>query len=52
MMSVDIGVAELGTEPLGSSLQLSGTGSTYAAFTWTAPAPNSRGAINTGQTLM
>lgn len=34
MTSVDIGVAESTTSPVGESLQLVGTGNTYADFTW------------------
>jgi hypothetical protein len=49
MLSVDIGVAENGTEPLGQSLRLSGTGQFYEDFTWNAPATASFGAVNTGQ---
>ncbi len=49
MTSVDIGVSENGTEPLGRSLQLSGTGQFYEDFTWNAPAVASFGAVNTGQ---
>ncbi len=51
MMSVDIGVSEIGSEPLGQSLQLIGTGSTYAAFTWTGPVAHSRGLVNVGQSF-
>jgi hypothetical protein len=49
--SVDIGVAESGTTPVGSSLQLSGTGATYASFAWQPEAPATRGAINNNQNL-
>jgi predicted extracellular nuclease len=49
--SVDVGVSELGTTPVGFSLQLTGTGSAAEDFTWTGPAPASPGAINTGQVL-
>lgn len=51
MTSTDIGVSETGSEPLGQSLQLTGTGTTYADFSWSSPAPNTFGAINTGQTF-
>jgi hypothetical protein len=34
MTSTDMGVAEAGTTPVGSSLQLQGTGTTYADFAW------------------
>lgn len=50
MTSTDIGVAQLGT-PVGYSLQLSGTGLVYEDFTWNAAAPNTFGAVNTGQTF-
>jgi hypothetical protein len=51
MLSVDIGVSETGSEPLGQSLQLTGTGTTYSDFTWNAPAAATFGACNTGQTF-
>jgi hypothetical protein len=34
MTSTDIGVAENGTEAIGLSLQLKGTGTKYSDFTW------------------
>lgn len=49
--SIDIGVSETSTTPLGFSLQLTGSGSTSQDFIWAAPAAASFGAINTGQTL-
>lgn len=49
IVSTDIGVSENGTEPLGQSLRLSGTGTTYEDFTWNSPAAASFGAFNTGQ---
>lgn len=51
MVSTDIGVRELGTEPVGRSLQLVGTGTTYSDFTWTAPSAQSPGNVNAGQTF-
>lgn len=51
MTSTDIGVSEAGTEPVGQSLQLTGTGSTYGDFTWAGPEDDSPGAVNTGQTF-
>ena len=51
MTSTDIGVAENGSEPVGNSLQLAGTGSTYSDFTWSSSSPNTFGAFNTGQTF-
>jgi PKD repeat protein len=50
MTSVDIGVAENG-EPEGSSLQLSGTGTTYAEFTWQPPAAETSGQLNNDQSF-
>jgi hypothetical protein len=49
MLSVDIGKSEAGTEPVGQSLRLSGSGQFYEDFTWNSPATASFGAINAGQ---
>lgn len=49
--STDIGVAEGSGTPVGYSLQLTGNGTTYEDFTWAAEAPNTFGAVNTGQTF-
>jgi predicted extracellular nuclease len=49
MLSVDIGKSEAGTEPVGQSLRLSGTGQFYEDFTWNSPAAATFGAVNTGQ---
>lgn len=46
-----IGVAELGSEAVGQSLQLTGTGTTYGEFTWTGPVSASPGLVNTGQSF-
>ena len=51
MLSTDIGVSENGTEALGQSLRLTGTGQFYEDFTWNAPATASFGAVNQGQTF-
>jgi len=51
MTSVDIGVAESTSTPVGDSLQLAGTGSTSTDFTWQPEAPQTRGLPNTGQTF-
>lgn len=51
LTSVDIGVAETGTTPLGFSLQLVGTGNLYQDFIWSGPGAGSPGAINPGQTF-
>lgn len=50
-LSTDIGVSEAGADPIGGSLQLSGTGTTYGEFTWAAPSAHTFGAPNTGQTF-
>ena len=52
MLSVDIGVIESGSGPVGESLQLTGTGSTSDDFTWAASMPATFGAVNTGQTFV
>ncbi|WP_375427102.1 Calx-beta domain-containing protein [uncultured Sphingomonas sp.] len=49
LTSVDIGVAEAGTEAAGLSLQLKGSGSQAADFRWSAPTAGSFGAVNAGQ---
>lgn len=49
MLSTDIGVTEPGNTPLGYSLQLVGTGTSYDAFEWAAPQPHTFGALNVGQ---
>lgn len=47
----DIGVTEEGTTPIGLSLQLSGSGTTYGNFTWLTPSANTSGQPNTGQSF-
>ncbi|RFF29967.1 Ig-like domain-containing protein [Wenzhouxiangella sediminis] len=49
--STDIGVSEGGGTAVGQSLQLGGSGSGYGDFTWSAPAAETPGAVNNGQTL-
>jgi hypothetical protein len=49
LTSIDIGVAETGTTPLGFSLQLAGTGNLYQDFVWNGPATGSPGLVNPGQ---
>ncbi|HEX6833460.1 MAG TPA: Ig-like domain-containing protein [Rudaea sp.] len=51
MQSVDIGVSESGSEAVGQSLQLTGSGTQYGDFTWHADSAASFGACNTGQTF-
>lgn len=50
MVSTDIGVSE-SSSPIGESLQLSGTGSSYIDFSWQPPATETAGAVNTNQSL-
>jgi uncharacterized protein len=52
LSSTDIGVSEASGPAAGLSLQLVGTGSTAADFTWVAAADDSFGAVNTGQTFL
>ncbi|QZD96132.1 endonuclease/exonuclease/phosphatase family protein [Qipengyuania gelatinilytica] len=51
LTSTDIGVAETSSTPIGDSLQLTGTGSTYGDFTWADASANTSGAANTGQVI-
>jgi len=51
LTSTDIGVSQAGTEAIGSSLQLTGSGETYGDFIWTATSANTFGNPNTGQTF-
>ncbi|MBN1268543.1 MAG: lamin tail domain-containing protein [Kiritimatiellae bacterium] len=44
--SVDVGVSELFDTPIGQSLQLTGNGTNYEAFTWSGPAAASPGDLN------
>lgn len=49
--STDIGVAETGSTEASESLQLGGNGTTYADFTWNAPATATPGSFNNGQSI-
>jgi hypothetical protein len=49
MTSVEIGASVASSTPVGVSLQSSGTGTTYEAFTWGTSAINTFGAVNIGQ---
>lgn len=51
LTSVDIGVSEPSTTPIGESLQLTGNGTQYSDFSWLPPATATAGALNNGQTL-
>jgi hypothetical protein len=50
-VNIGIGIAEAGTEPLGLSLQLTGTGDAYAEFAWGGPVAQSAGSLNAGQII-
>ena len=50
--SVNIGVTEPSTSPVGQSLQLTGNGSSYASFAWVGPATATSGSANNGQTFL
>lgn len=50
--SVDIGVSETSSTPIGYSLQLVGTGSQYSDFTWQAAQAATAGQVNEGQTFI
>ena len=49
--SVDVGVSETTSTPVGHSLQLGGSGSNYADFNWQAAATNTFGSVNNGQSF-
>lgn len=49
--SVDIGVFETGSTPIGQSLQLIGTGNVRSDFSWSGPITATPGAINSNQTF-
>lgn len=51
MTSTDIGVSQTASTPVDFSLQLQGTGSQYADFTWTPPSAQTRGNVNNNQTF-
>ncbi|MCA9840016.1 MAG: ExeM/NucH family extracellular endonuclease [Trueperaceae bacterium] len=51
LTSTDIGVKESPSTPVGNSLQLTGTGTTYSDFSWASASPNTFGAVNTGQSF-
>jgi endonuclease I len=50
--SIDIGVSQTGTTPIGWSLQLTGSGSKTSQFTWQPPALATPGLPNTGQSFL
>jgi hypothetical protein len=48
---VDTVVVESSADTVGMSLQLTGTGASYASFVWTGPVAHSRGMVNAGQII-
>ena len=48
---MNIGVSETEATAVGQSLQLKGTGTAYANFTWSAASTSSFGTCNAGQTF-
>lgn len=52
LTSVDIGVAETSSTPVGSSLQLVGNGDDYTDFIWQPASPGSPSAKNFGQVFV
>jgi len=50
--STDIGVEESNSTALENSLSLSGTGSGYSDFSWESTNPNTKGEVNTNQTIL
>ena len=49
--STDIGASQSGTEAVGLTLQVVGTGALYEQLSWAAPATGSMGSINVGHTV-
>ena len=49
--ATDVGVTETSATPVGHSLQLGGTGAVSADFAWQAPASDTRGQPNSGQSF-
>ena len=49
--SIDIGLAETSSTPVGASLTLVGEGTTFPEFTWAVAETNSYGAVNEGQSF-
>ncbi len=51
LLSTDLGVLEDTMTPIGSSLQLSGTGASYLDFAWQPSAPQTLGSLNHSQSF-
>ncbi|MEL7377822.1 MAG: SdrD B-like domain-containing protein, partial [Bacteroidota bacterium] len=49
--SVDVGVDEPGSTPIGQSLQLTGMGNMSSDFSWSGPATDSPGDLNASQSI-
>ena len=50
-LSTDLGISESSSSPVGSSLQLTGTGESYSDFTWTGGETATWGSLNPNQTI-
>ncbi len=50
--SIDIGVSEIFSNPIGNSLQLAGNGSVYEDFAWANAGPETPAALNNGQSFV
>ncbi|HAZ23374.1 MAG TPA: hypothetical protein DCY95_00660, partial [Algoriphagus sp.] len=52
LLSEDIGVVQISSTPVGTSLQLQGTGTKYTDFTWSSTSiTNTYNQVNTGQSF-
>jgi uncharacterized repeat protein (TIGR02059 family) len=51
LTSTDIGVSQVGTEAVGLTLQVGGSGVLYEQLSWAAPATGSMGSINANHTV-
>jgi predicted extracellular nuclease len=52
LTSTEIGTSEEPADNVGQSLQLVGSGASYEDFTWAAPAANTFGTVNAGQSFI
>ncbi len=52
LTSTNIGVSENSSTPVGHSLQLTGTGSSYTDFTWQSAFLNTYNSVNTEQNFV
>ncbi|MDJ0553057.1 MAG: DNA/RNA non-specific endonuclease [Microcoleaceae cyanobacterium MO_207.B10] len=52
LTSIDIGVSETSSTPVGTSLQLVGMGNSYDDFSWTTGVSSSYGLVNAGQNFV